>query len=149
MQAQLTQEVKRADSLSAELERQQDDSSRGPKSTTKSHRGTGDILAGRATSQGAVDPLIPASRPTATAAGTELELLRRKLKVCMLPSHPFIALLVECMLVSWHKVLLTTSDSCIGQTASISDRNAWSCHSHNQKHKGQQSLCIHAGLGRQ
>lgn len=83
MQAQLTQEVKRADSLSTELERQQDDSSRGPKSTTKSHRGTGDLLAGRTTGQGGVDPLIPASRPT---AGSELELLRRKLKVCCIVS---------------------------------------------------------------
>ena len=80
MQAQLTQEVKRADSLSAELERQQDDSSRGTKGITKSHRGTADILAGRTPSQGGIDPLIPASRPT---AGTELELLRRKLKVRM------------------------------------------------------------------
>lgn len=87
LQAQLTQEVKRADSLSAELERQQDDSSRGLKSSTKSHRGTGDFLTGgRTPSQGGVgqDPLIPASRPSVagTTAGAELELLRRKLKVC-------------------------------------------------------------------
>lgn len=86
LQAQLTQEVKRADSLSAELERQQDDSSRGLKSSTKSHRGTGDLLSGRTPSQGGVgqDPLIPASRPAvaASTAGAELELLRRKLKVC-------------------------------------------------------------------
>ena len=99
VQAQLTQEVKRADSLSAEMERQQDDSLRGTKSTTKSHRGTGDILAGRSTGQGGVDPLIPASRPTATTAGTELELLRRKLKVCMLHSHCFVTGLVECIFV--------------------------------------------------
>ena len=83
LQAQLTQEVKRADILSAELERQQDDSSRGMKSNK---RGTGDILAGRAQSQGGPDPLIPASRLAggASTAGSELELLRRKLKVCTL-----------------------------------------------------------------
>lgn len=82
LQAQLTQEVKRADSLSAELGRQQEESSRGLKGT-KSHRGTGDILTGRTPTQGGGDPLIPASRPAgaASTAGSELELLRRKLKV--------------------------------------------------------------------
>ncbi|KAL3149782.1 hypothetical protein ABBQ38_013608 [Trebouxia sp. C0009 RCD-2024] len=78
-EAQLTQEVKRADTLSAELERQQDDSSRGIKGNK---RGTGDILAGRTQSQGGADPLIPASRPAggASTAGSELDLLRKKLK---------------------------------------------------------------------
>ena len=82
VQAQLTQEVKRADSLSAELGRQQDESSRGLKGT-KSHRATGDILMGRTPTLGGAEPLIPASRPAgpASTAGSELELLRRKLKV--------------------------------------------------------------------
>jgi len=84
LQAQLTQEVKRADLLSAELSRQQDDSARGLKATKQ--RATGDILMGRSPTQGGgppSDPLIAAGRPAgaASTAGSELELLRRKLKV--------------------------------------------------------------------
>lgn len=85
LQAQLTQEVKRADLLSAELTRQQDESARGMKTTKQ--RATSDILMGRGSAQGAgaaqADPLIAAGRPagSASTAGSELELLRRKLKV--------------------------------------------------------------------
>ena len=90
IQAQLTQEVKRADTLSAELTRQQDESARGHRSTKS--RATGDLLMSR--TQGGAgggppsDPLIPAGRPAggASNAGSELELLRRKLKVTL--PHP-------------------------------------------------------------
>ena len=90
MQAQLSQELKRADLLSAELTRQQDESARGQRGTKQ--RASSDILMGRSPSQGGAggvapaDPLIPAGRPSAgaTTAGHELDLLRRKLKVlCM------------------------------------------------------------------
>jgi len=94
-QAQLTQEVKRADMLSAELARQQDESARGLKSTKS--RATSDLLMGRTPTQGGggglpSDPLIPAGRPAgaASSAGSELELLRRKLKVILpLPGASF------------------------------------------------------------
>ena len=87
-QAQLTQEVKRADMLSAELARQQDESARGLRSTKS--RATSDLLMGRSPTQAGgggtpSDPLIPAGRPAgaASTAGSELELLRRKLKVAL------------------------------------------------------------------
>ena len=99
MQAQLTQEVKRADTLSAELTRQQDESARGHRSTKS--RATGDLLMSRtqgSASGGAPsDPLIPAGRPAggASNAGSELELLRRKLKV-MLPD-PHCRSVIPCL----------------------------------------------------
>ena len=90
MQAQLTQEVKRADTLSAELTRQQDESARGHRSTKS--RATGDLLMSRTQGSGGPpsDPLIPAGRPAggASNAGSELELLRRKLKVTLPDASP-------------------------------------------------------------
>jgi len=94
-QAQLTQEVKRADMLSGELARQQDESARGLRSSKS--RATSDLLMGRSPTQGGgggppSDPLIPAGRPAgaASTAGSELELLRRKLKVILsLPGPSF------------------------------------------------------------
>ncbi len=74
--------------LSAELARQQDESARSLRSSKS--RATSDLLMGRSPTQGgsggpASDPLIPAGRPAgaASTAGSELELLRRKLKVIL------------------------------------------------------------------
>lgn len=80
MQAQLTQEVKRADALGAELMRQQDDAARKGIKV----RATGDMLGSRTPGGGlGTEELIPASRSSSgvPTGNSELELLRKKLKV--------------------------------------------------------------------
>jgi len=122
-QAQVTQEVKRADLLSGELARQQDESARGLRSSKS--RATSDLLMGRSPTQGGgggppSDPLIPAGRPAgaASTAGSELELLRRKLKVILPLPGPILQLFTFVSVPE--QLLLLCFGSCPGRQFQVS-----------------------------